>query len=44
MSNLVGLTKKENTHQGPGTHARPLFFSLGQLKNRFPSLDNSIAF
>jgi len=22
---LVGLTKKENTHQGPGSIARPLF-------------------
>jgi len=28
---LVGLTKKENTHQGPGTHARPLFFRLESL-------------
>jgi len=35
---LVGLTKKENTHQGPGSIARPLFLCAGHEGKKDGSL------
>jgi len=38
---LVGLTKKENTHQGPGSIARPLF--VRRPMNAWPSDEKGLA-